>query len=144
MHGASASGNRIKAAIELVAAAIVLSLGGWLYVMYRPATIVYNVYSRLVAAARLQREHAPELCGFVVWNLPGALWSTAYILAVDAIARWTKQTGSRMIWGAVVPAIGAVSELLQLAGWLPGVFDTADLLCYVMPYIIAVIIWKLT
>mgnify|MGYP004445999753 FL=1 len=134
----------MRTLLSAVLSVVVLAMGGWIYVMYRPGTIVYNFYTRHVAAAEIQREHAPELCGFVVWNMPGALWSTAYILAVDAVSRWTRQTGSRLAWAAVVPAIGVVSELLQFAGVLPGVFDIADLLCYIIPYVIAALFWKLT
>ncbi|MCF0203154.1 MAG: hypothetical protein HUK08_07305 [Bacteroidaceae bacterium] len=121
---------------------IVLGAGGWLYVMYRPTTRIYNIYSSLVAGAPMQREQAPELCDFVIWNLPGGLWSTSYILAIDAISRLTKQTSHRLAWAAVVPALGVVSELLQLAGILPGVFDIADIACYGIPYIIATVYRK--
>ena len=31
----------------------------------------------------------------------------------------------------VLPTIAVVSEVLQVFGWLPGVFDILDLVCYV-------------
>ena len=121
---------------------VVLGFGGWLYVMYRPSTLIYNIYTHAVASAPMQRIHAPALSDFVVWNLPGGLWSAAYILAIAAICSPADQKSHRLAWASVVPAIGVVSELLQLAGLLPGVFDIADVACYILPYIVAAIIWR--
>lgn len=71
---------------------------------------------------------------WVRFALPDGLWSLSYILIIDA---WVKRN---YLWTAVIPAIGFLSELMQLAGWLPGTFDVCDLIAYALPYLLYVLI----
>lgn len=71
---------------------------------------------------------------WVRFALPDGLWAMSYILLIDACVK------RGYLLTAVIPALGILSELMQLAGWLPGTFDTADLLAYSLPYLIYVLI----
>lgn len=77
------------------------------------------------------KQSIPE---WVRFALPDGLWSLSYILIIDA---WVKRN---YLWTAVIPAIGFLSELMQLAGWLPGTFDVCDLIAYALPYLLYVLI----
>ena len=72
---------------------------------------------------------------FVLYSLPDGLWTVSYILIIDYVFR-KQPLHIRIVWTAIIPFIGAVSELLQFVGIVPGVFDVADFLCYLVPHII--------
>jgi hypothetical protein len=63
------------------------------------------------------------------------LWAAAYILTIDSLM-FRQSVMPRILVSGIIPVIGAVSELLQLIGLLPGTFDVADLLCYLIPYLL--------
>lgn len=71
---------------------------------------------------------------WVRFAFPDGLWAMSYILLIDACVK------RGYLLTAVIPALGILSELMQLAGWLPGTFDPADLLAYSLPYLIYVLI----
>lgn len=72
---------------------------------------------------------------FVRYCLPDGLWTTSYILFADYYNQSEKPT-TRLAWISAIPVIGVVSELMQLTGLLPGVFDVLDLACYTLPFAI--------
>jgi len=74
---------------------------------------------------------------WVRFCLPDGLWSLSYILFIDALVKRS------LVWTAVIPAIGAISELLQSIGVLPGTFDIIDLAFYCLPYIIYLAYYEL-
>lgn len=76
-----------------------------------------------------------QLPEFIIYNLPGALWAAAYILTTEYFL-YRQSVKTRILVAGIIPVIGAVSELLQLTGLLPGTFDVADLLCYLVPYLL--------
>lgn len=69
---------------------------------------------------------------FVRFCLPDGLWTLSYILFSDSVNRHESMM-KRLAWISVVPLLGVVSELMQLAQLLPGTFDVADLACYSLP-----------
>lgn len=76
-----------------------------------------------------------QLPEFIIYSLPGALWAAAYILTTEYFL-YRQSVKTRIFVAGIIPIIGAVSELLQLTGLLPGTFDVADLLCYLVPYLL--------
>ena len=119
---------------------LLLILGGMAYVLFRPRTLLLFVVADAVgmgpwtdrlrlAASGLQ---PPD---WVVFSGPGGLWAAAYIVLTDWLtqgraARW------RLLAALPVPLAGAVSELMQAMGLVPGTFDVGDLVCYLLPYIL--------
>lgn len=96
-------------------AVLLLALGASVYVWLRPRLALL-----------------PEWMLFV---LPDALWTVAYLFVCDAV--WsTESCRQRLGYGAIIPFIGVLSETAQRVGWLPGTFDVQDLLAYVLPYLI--------
>lgn len=96
-------------------ATILLILGASVYVWLRPSH--------------------PLLPEWILFVLPDALWTAAYLFICDAI--WaTESCRERLSYGVLVPIIGVLSEIAQVIGWLPGTFDVQDLFAYVLPYLI--------
>lgn len=79
--------------------------------------------------------HPPE---FVIFALPDGLWTASYILIMAYLFR-DHSRRTRICWTSVIPILGLISELLQLAGIVPGTFDIADILCYSLPMVIYII-----
>jgi hypothetical protein len=120
---------------------ILLMGGGCIYLLQRPASLLlFRVTDALGLTERLDavRTDLAAWPEFVVYNLPGALWSGSYVLLADMLFR-SFPLSARLLWASVIPMLGLLSELLQFVGLCPGTPDVLDALCYVLPYIIYVI-----
>ena len=128
--------QRLKLSLGIV----LLLVGGITYLLFRPRTLLmfhvadYLGLSPIIDRIREGMTDAwiPE---FIVYNLPGALWSAAYLLTVDCFL-YGQSVRTRLVATSIVPLIGAVSEVFQLTGMVPGTFDGWDLLCYLIPYLL--------
>lgn len=78
-----------------------------------------------------------KLPDFVIYCLPDGLWTTSFILIMDAIWSTLKE---KLFWASIIPVIGIASEILQIVHILPGTFDYGDLLCYTLPLITNIIV----
>lgn len=118
-------------------ACVLVGLGGLIYLAFRPTTILMfhvadgmGLMPLVMAWRSLMAAWQPE--EFWVYSLPGGLWASAYILLVyGLLARHS--TLLRLTVASSIPLVGVISELLQGAHCLPGVFDWTDLLCYATP-----------
>lgn len=126
--------------LQILIGLVVLLLGGIIYLLFRPTTLMLFHTLDLVGLMPLVTDCRTLVATcqpseFVVYSLPGGLWATSYILLVVSLLeramRW-----QRMMVASIIPLAGICSELMQQAGLLPGVFDTADLVCYAVPLII--------
>lgn len=114
-----------------------LCVGGYIYITSRPATLLFVVCSKFLTT------DSPSLPSFVVYNLPGGLWSASYMLIMHPLVRH-ERLQRRIMFVTAIPMLGIVSELMQVVGWLPGTFDAIDMLCYSLPVIIYLTITQLT
>ena len=127
--------------VKVILGIILVSVGGGIYLLQRTtALLMFRIIdflglSDIVAELRAVAYPMPE---FVVYSLPGGLWSASYVLLSDALF-CQQPLVVRLSWGALIPLIGVVSELLQMAGLCPGTADWQDLVCYGLPYIVYVI-----
>jgi hypothetical protein len=125
--------------LKLPLGMMMLLMGGMTYLLFRPQTLLmFHVTDAigLSAAINSMREGiSSQLPEFILYNLPGALWAAAYILTIDSLM-FRQSVMPRILVSGIIPVIGAVSELLQLIGLLLGTFDVADLLCYLIPYLL--------
>jgi hypothetical protein len=126
--------------LQILIGLVMLLLGGIIYLLFRPTTLLLFHTLDLVGLMPLVTDCRTLVATcqpseFVVYSLPGSLWATSYILLVVSLLeramRW-----QRMIVASIIPLAGICSELMQQAGLLPGVFDTVDLACYAVPLII--------
>lgn len=125
--------------LKLPLGMMLLLTGGMTYLLFRPQTLLmFHVTDALGLSAvinSMRKGISSQLPEFIIYNLPGALWAAAYILTIDSLM-FRQSVMPRILVSGIIPVIGAVSELLQLIGLLPGTFDVADLLCYLIPYLL--------
>ena len=134
--------NRVKTG-QIAAGLAVLTAGGLIYLLQRTRSLLlFHVADKLGLGQAIDRwrdtTEGTTLPEFVVYSLPGGLWSAAYILIVDGVLNGQPRK-RRLLWTSVIPAVGIVSELMQYAGLLPGTADAADIVCYGLPYLVYII-----
>ena len=126
--------------LKLSLGIMLLLVGGITYLLFRPRTLLmfhvadYLGLSPIIDRIREGMTNAwlPE---FIVYSLPGALWSAAYLLTVDCFL-YGQSVRTRLVATSIIPLIGVASEVFQLTGMVPGTFDGWDLLCYLIPYLL--------
>lgn len=127
--------------MKVILSIIFLTIGGGIYVMQRPTGLLmfriidFLGLSDAVATLRASVMQWPE---FIVFSLPGGLWSASYVLLADAVLDH-QSVAMRLSWGALIPMIGVGSELLQSVALCPGTPDALDAVCYGVPYLIYVV-----
>ena len=125
--------------LKLPLGMMLLLMGGMTYLLFRPQTLLmFHVTDALGLSAvinSMREGISSQLPEFIIYNLPGALWAASYILTTEYFL-YRQSVKTRILVAGIIPVIGAVSELLQLTGLLPGTFDVADLLCYLVPYLL--------
>lgn len=126
--------------IRIYAASLFIIIGGSIYMLFRSKVLLGFRLMEALGLGKLVdylRSGVSNVqpCEFIVYCLPDCLWTMAYILLIDHYFR-NESLRKQLIWASIIPAVGFLSELLQLAGVMPGVFDIFDLLCYAIPYIV--------
>ena len=132
--------------MRVISGMVLLLAGGSIYLLQRTTGLLMF---RLIDALGLMgcvdslRASVTTMPEFIVYNLPGGLWSASYVLLADALFG-SQPMSVRLAWGSLIPLIGLTSELLQAAGLCPGTADWQDALCYGVPYIVYVLCltWK--
>jgi len=134
-----------KSASQLLAAFLLLLVGGLLYVTFRSdKLLMFRVIDAIGlgdATASYRSSVNLMLPSWIVYCLPDALWSASYILLTDLVMR-NHSVMTKLATASIIPLVGVVSELLQMAGLMPGTFDFGDIVAYAAPYIIYVLTIK--
>ena len=125
--------------VWLWSSSLMLLAGGTIYVLLRSPQTLLNVLINATGASGVEaaREKASGLTipEWIIYSLPGGLWSAAYILLIHALTMG-ERPGRRLLWAGLIPALGIVSELMQQEKLLPGVADRWDVFFYALPYFI--------
>ena len=129
-----------KDASQIGLALLLLVIGGGIYLLMRqPVMLMHKVASELGIGTLIDKGRMLvqgwQLPEWMIFSLPGALWSTAYILIIDALLS-RSPSWRRFAVAAFIPLVGIVSELLQFVGLLPGTFDALDIIAYALPLFI--------
>ena len=129
-----------KDASQIGLALLLLVIGGGIYLLKRqPVMLMHKVASELGIGTLIDKGRMLvqgwQLPEWMIFSLPGALWSTAYILIIDALLS-KSPSWRRFAVAAFIPLVGIVSELLQFVGLLPGTFDALDIIAYALPLLI--------
>ena len=136
--------SRRRIVVQLGLAVALLVVGAITYLLFRPRVLLgFLVADQMGLGPMIDhwREAASrwQLPEFVVYCLPNGLWAAAWVLVCDVLFAGHSRK-SRLLWAAIVPAMGVVGELLQGMDMLAGTFDWMDLLCYAAPYAIYIAI----
>ena len=129
-----------KDASQIGLALLLLVIGGGIYLLMRqPVMLMHKVASELGIGTLIDKGRMLvqgwQLPEWMIFSLPGALWSTAYILIIDTLLP-KSPSWRRFAVAAFIPLVGIVSELLQFVGLLPGTFDALDIIAYALPLLI--------
>ncbi|MFS8085722.1 MAG: hypothetical protein ACMG6H_08845 [Acidobacteriota bacterium] len=118
-----------------------LAAGGFVYICWRdPNLLMFKWFGALglepsIESLRLAtsggRTAVPH---WLIYSLPDGLWVYALTALMIILWRGTDSLPTKVFWLSAGLLLGAGSELGQLAGVLPGAFDTIDLLvCLLAP-----------
>jgi hypothetical protein len=143
-HEVVLRGGRLREVSEIwLHVLLPLLVGGSLYVLYRPRTLVmFRWFDQLGVGPFVDRCRAamavpdgalPEM---VVFCLPNALWLYAFVFLIGAIWQGQEKRLARL-WIAVPVLLGLGPELGQLVGLVPGTFDILDVATSVVAVIAA-------
>ena len=127
--------------MKVILSIILVSIGGCIYLMQRTTgLLMFRIidFLGLTDVVATLRAYAMQWPEFVVFSLPGGLWSASYVLLADAVFAGQSNL-IRLSWGSLIPMIGVVSELLQALGLCPGTADWQDAICYGVPYMVYVV-----
>ena len=127
--------------MKVILSIILVSIGGCIYLMQRTTgLLMFRIidFLGLTDVVATLRAYAMQWPEFVVFSLPGGLWSASYVLLADAVFAGQSNL-IRLSWGSLIPMIGVVSELLQALGLCPGTADWQDAVCYGVPYVVYVV-----
>ena len=140
--------NQWKIYIEVAIAIICLFVGGVIYLLFRTRTLVMF---RIMPAEILNKLNIislgidipnNKLTSFVVYNLPTCLWLISYLFIMRLIC-CEMSKNQRLIWLYALPIILLLIEFLQISPSFPGTFDLIDVLMYIIPITISLLIDKI-
>ena len=128
-----------KTVKTLTTAVGLLAVGGLTYLLFRPCTLLmFRLVDALGATTVLgvcrawASDSGAWLPEWIIYSLPNALWSAAYILTVKALLTPSR---NKVAIAGIMPVAGAVTEWLQATGVLSGTFDVLDVVAYALPYL---------
>lgn len=124
--------------IQILLSALAISVGGVTYMIWRCGTLLYSLTSGIPAIKYLQSV-CPYPGNFFIYNLPGGLWCLSYILVVDMIMRQSSLL-LRLVAASIIPFVGLSSEVFQYFGLISGQFDYFDIICYLLPLAVYMIV----
>lgn len=125
-------------------ATLLLIGGGMVYVAFR--SISLRMFGWFEALGLMEAvDGVRGICSglkpndFVLYNLPDLLWITSYLVYVNALIPKNDRR-SYLFWSLSVPLLAILHEIMQGLGMTVGSFDCIDLLCYIIPAVINIII----
>ena len=130
-------------AVEISTAILLFSLGGFIYIAFRSTSLrMFSWFDDLglhdfIMDVRSSSNdiQIPEI---IKYCIPDGLWTLSYILFMDAI--WSPNVKRQVLFCGIIPIVGCLSEILQNLGVAKGTFDVVDLLCYIVPYVLYLIL----
>lgn len=128
---------------ESTTALFLFALGGCIYIAFRSTSLrMFGWFDNLglheivmLIRRMLSDIQVPEI---IKYCIPDGLWTTSYILFMDAI--WSSDVKKQITFCGIIPFVGASSEILQYFNLVEGTFDVIDLFCYIIPFLIYLIV----
>ena len=129
--------NVIKTIIVIIAM-MALSVGGMIYVFFRPESIMMFKWFPFLSVIHKQvsvfrTTHIPD---FLVYSIPDGLWLFSYILLIGVI--WNFNYHRCFLLIMLLPIYAISHEILQLYHLVPGYFDILDFVVYVVATLVGI------
>ncbi len=132
--------------LHFLCAWILLAIGAFIYLMYRsPDLVIFKWCDSLgvlddVMKYRLNFADT-DIGIFSKYCLPDGLWIASYIIVIHSIIHKADKK-ALLFWSLILPLIAIVFELLQIPGIIPGTFDYLDIVAYVIPLLLYLLVVK--
>jgi hypothetical protein len=135
-----------KTSTNLILSGSCLFAGGSIYVIFRPLTLNMFRWFDAFGISSLINKYRESLSyvslnDFVLYSLPDGLWITSYLFIVNTIIP-SKHKKELLFWILSLPMISVLSEFMQYYNFIQGRFDIYDVVSYILPLIINLIILK--
>lgn len=125
-----------KRCFNIIMCIVTLSVGGIMYIIFRPTTYIGSFFDSVPIIKYLQSCCSVLDCDFVKYYLPDFLWSFSLCCGLISLFEFSK---SVVIYcGLTTFACSIVWELLQHINILNGVGDFFDIVIYLIAVITAV------
>ena len=136
--------SRINATTKVIIGVVFLMLGCAIYLLFRSKALNIYQWCSLVGLSNGIDYVRIWVCDwnmpdFFKFNFPDGLYSAAYILIMDAVWREGNCITKHFVI-ALLPVITITNEVLQYFRLVNGTFDVLDLICYLIPPIIYMVI----
>ncbi len=116
----------------ILVSSMALATGLSIYLLYRPQGAFFVEQTGL-------QTYLPDLPGYVTGSLPDGLWM--FSASVVVLLIWDFRVDLRSgLWLTFLLAIGFASEILQVNGIIPGVYDPVDMLCIGLGFALGVLV----
>jgi hypothetical protein len=132
--------------LYVMLAALALSLGGMVYILFRPSEHVFFGWIRAVGLNHwLTIARGSSLSSglfrpeWIVYSLPNGLWAFAYALIITSIW-WGSKSWLRYLWMASIPVLVLGYEVLQYPMIIPGTFSMQDIIFGIAGLTIGIIV----
>jgi hypothetical protein len=115
-----------------------LLVGGLIYILFRTSSLKMFAWyetmgfrSLTIALRKLTFPFAPKIPEWILFSLPDGLWIFSYVNLMLCI--WNNVVCFKnLFWVLIIPLLAIGSEIGQGLGLIPGTFDLADLLLYIL------------
>ena len=129
--------------LKITSALFFFAIGGCIYIAFRSTSLRMfgwlddlGLHEFIVSVRKISSNiQIPE---FIRFCIPDGLWTLSYIILMDVI--WYPYVKRQLLFCCIVPLVGGLSEVLQYFRVVKGTFDVMDLCCYIVPYIIYLIL----
>lgn len=119
-----------------------LGFASTIYFVFRSETlIVFDLFKRIHFFNFIESIRNHSLFSTIIlpkwflYALPDGLYLFSFTTLMMLL--WgNKISGSQKFWIFSIPMMAITSEVLQSFGWFPGTYDTADLICYIIGFIL--------
>ena len=129
--------NVIKTII-IILALMALSVGGMIYVFFRPESIMMFKWFPFLYVVHKQAYvfRTVNLPDILVYSIPDGLWLFSYILLIGVI--WNFNYHRCIFLTMLLPVYAISHELLQLYHLVPGYFDILDFVVYIIATLVGI------
>ena len=124
---------------------VCLFLGGMVYLVYRTRNLLMfsflssDFISILDSTKTIVNLPNNTFTSFVVYSFPAALWTISYIIVMRLVCADMSKI-ARALWIYSLPTLLCFVEFLQILPVISGTFDIIDVLCYITPIFVSLLI----
>lgn len=126
--------------ISFIIASVTLFMGGMVYVLFRPMSLLmfewFDSVGLLRFIWRMRIDTTLLLPNWIEYSLPDGLWIFSYSLFIGCI--WNFRLNKSFPFLLLLPLISVIDEILQMFHVVPGTFDVWDICAYILASVLGI------